>query len=502
MAPAEGHETFAGQAGATRREPLVVRCPCGASHTVEAVRGVDAAADPELARALRDPAPGTRLNEFACPVTGAAFALDLPIVYHDPGGQVFALVLPEGARHRELDERAALWAELASDRRQPPPAYVRAFEVVFGPSGLRAELERAAEQRIAAERRDRSARELDRCRDALAEREAELLRREAALADRAAALDRRSEESGRTGDARREDTRREPRPTAGRSRTIHSEQHAVASGVIGDPADEPPPHLRSERSLIAQLGDVSRRVSAAVELGNRGHASALEPVFEAIASMTRTEASAALASVVGFGAAATPFLVRGLRSRRAYVRQGCALALAVVGGDQAVEALGDQLVDEPTEIWREIARALGELGGSAIAPLAARARRAAEDRRERVAWALAHIAVGDRKRVEALAQGRDPIAAGAARHALELTRLAASDRAEVRGPDQSREVTVNRAFSRRFFEAMNAPAGELLAAASSPAYVLDEADLLEPDHDEADDAPAEPLDEADLLPGA
>src|SRR5690606_28082617 len=107
-------------------------------------------------------------------------------------------------------------------------------------------------------------------------------------------------------------------PPPPRSEPIDSGHEVEASGTIGG-AELPPASLRSEESLVAELADGNAgRVEAAVELGQRGHPSAIEPVFAAIASMTRTEASAALASAIGFGSAATPKLLEGLASRKAY----------------------------------------------------------------------------------------------------------------------------------------------------------------------------------------
>ena len=62
-----------------------------------------------------------------------------------------------------------------------------------------------------------------------------------------------------------------------------------------------------------------------------------------------------------------------------------------------------------------------------------------------------------------------------------------------------RDVTVNRAFSRRFFEALeqgNPEEGQAALAqldASSPMEMLDESDLIEDAEDEAE------LDESDLI---
>lgn len=153
-------------------------------------------------------------------------------------------------------------------------------------------------------------------------------------------------------------------------------------------------------------------------------------------------------------------------------------------------------------------------------PLAARLGRmgdgAGAAERERIAWAMAHVGVrGGRAAVATLASGHSPVAAVAAM-ALERVEPAARDDVHGRGP--AREVTVNRAFSRRFFEALErglpeVAAGELEALdASGPMEMLDEADLLDDvdllaEADLADgdgdggDGTEDELDEADLLPG-
>jgi hypothetical protein len=138
-------------------------------------------------------------------------------------------------------------------------------------------------------------------------------------------------------------------------------------------------------------------------------------------------------------------------------------------------------------------------------PLAARmgrlGDRATPGQRERSAWAMAHIGVrGGRGAVETLSGGASAVAPIAA-HALELMAPAARD--DLRGTGPGREVTVNRAFSRRFFEALGG--GGLRAAAnaelealdaSGPMELLDEADLIDDGEGGADEAE---LDESDLL---
>jgi len=213
--------------------------------------------------------------------------------------------------------------------------------------------------------------------------------------------------------------------------------------------------------LLDLLDDKDLRLGAALELVRRGDPLAVGPVFGAIRRMTRGEAVRVLPVVIRFGEHATPHLVDGLRSRKAYLRQGCALALGVMKSAEGIDPLCDLLAGEPTEVWKEVARALGEIGAGAIMPLALRLRGPdAEDPdiHERVAWALAHVAAkGGRAAVESLAAGRDVAAAGAARRALELAGAARDNDAQVRGRAALGDVTVNRAFSMKFFEAMNGP---------------------------------------------
>ncbi len=269
-----------------------------------------------------------------------------------------------------------------------------------------------------------------------------------------------------------------------------------------------PARDRSADELLAMLENKDRRLDAAVELARRGEDRAIGPVFNTLRRMTRSEAVRVLGHTVGFGGRAAPHLIDGLRSRKAFLRHGCALALAIIGTEEAIEAIADLLITEPTEIWREIARAAGEAGPRAVMPLLSRLAGQSEEVRERLAWALAHVAArGGQQAITTLAGGRDAAAAGVAARALELAPTARSEMRQVRGAALDREMTVNRAFSRRFFEALEAirpgSAPELAmshdsADLSGPAELLDEADLLEAA--DADDIDAEPLDENDLIP--
>lgn len=303
-----------------------------------------------------------------------------------------------------------------------------------------------------------------------------------------------------------------------RSEPIASDAEPVASGLIGQTSEpvaraapagangngsttgDPRVTGLGADALVAMLGQRDRRMIAAIELCRRGDPAAIRPVFTAIEAMSRAEAGRVLGHVVGFQREAEPHLLALLESRKGFLRQGAALALAVLRSEVGLEACCDLLLDEPTEIWREVARALGESGEAAVLPLAARLSRRPATTHERAAWAMAHIAArGGKRPIEALAGGRDPVAAGVARHALELTDLARSDHLQVRGERMPRDQTVNRAFSRQFFAAMAAEPATIGTGVdgSGSMLLLDESDVLEAMDVDLDEAE---LDEQDLIP--
>ncbi|HTJ43980.1 MAG TPA: hypothetical protein VL463_17865, partial [Kofleriaceae bacterium] len=307
-----------------------------------------------------------------------------------------------------------------------------------------------------------------------------------------------------------------PRDSNGK-RAIASGDEPVASGTIEAaprtrPASAADVKGRSVDELIALLDDRTHRVAAALELCDRSDGRAARPVIASVRRMSRAEAVRVLGASVKFGEAAAPALTAGLASSKAFLRHGCALALALLRTETGTDAVIDLLLSEPTEIWREVARAVGQVGPSALMPLASRlgrlGDRATPSAKERMGWAMAHIGVrGGKQAVETLANGHSAVAP-VARTALELMAPAAKDDLRVRGgatggSSPGRDVTVNRAFSRRFFEALERGLPDLAAEglealdASGPMEMLDESDLVE-DLDE-EDAEAE-LDESDLIP--
>src|SRR6185312_5833287 len=127
-----GSRVYLGRTVSTRTERVVYACPCGERFAADVWRGVDARDEAEAKR-LTD---GT-LNRVTCPSCAAKAEVQVPVVFHDGARERLVLVLPDGLRHRELGERAALFAQLAEDG-VAPPGYVLSPEVVFGAAGLRA----------------------------------------------------------------------------------------------------------------------------------------------------------------------------------------------------------------------------------------------------------------------------------------------------------------------------------------------------------------------------
>jgi len=287
---------------------------------------------------------------------------------------------------------------------------------------------------------------------------------------------------------------------------VTSEEVSQVSGSIGQTPPKGIPKGKPIEELIGELDDRAKRVSAAMELCDRADPRAAAPVIAAVSKMSRAEAVRVLGMSVKFGAAAAKPLTEGLASSKGFLRHGCALALALLRDEEGTQAVIDLLLSEPTEIWREVARAIGQVGPSGLMPLASNygrlGDRATAQTEERVAWAMAHIAVrGGKAAVETMAGGQS-VVAPVARHALELHASAARDQTSVRpganGSQVGKDVTVNRAFSRRFFEALEqglpdvGQAGLHALDESRPMELLDEADLID-DDDEAE------LDESDLI---
>jgi hypothetical protein len=227
----------------------------------------------------------------------------------------------------------------------------------------------------------------------------------------------------------------------------------------------PSVQTRDTGELLTLLDDRELRLEAAIELASRHEVATLPVLFAVLRRMSRIESNALLPRIASIGAPAERWLIDGLRSKKSFMRQGCALALGRLQTPMAIDALVRLLFAEPTEIWTEIARAIGDVGVGAVMPLAARVREVEGEERERIVQALAHVVSrdaalpGSRAAVEALATGRDALVATAARRALVLAPEVHNAHEAVRS--ERREQTLVRAFTRRFYDAFdNGDTGE------------------------------------------
>jgi hypothetical protein len=200
----------------------------------------------------------------------------------------------------------------------------------------------------------------------------------------------------------------------------------------------------------------ARKLAAALALCDHSDPRAARPVIAAALQMSRGEAVRVLARAVKLGPPAHPALIEGLSSSKAYLRHGCALALALGRSDEATQAVIGRLLSEPTDLWHDIARAIGEIGTPALVWLVRDVGRGGPEAEERIAWAMAHVgARGGEPALSAMAAAESIVSPIASR-AVELLAMMAGDRGAERdaaGPGE-RELSVNHAFSQQFFEAL------------------------------------------------
>ena len=207
--------------------------------------------------------------------------------------------------------------------------------------------------------------------------------------------------------------------------------------------------------LLALLDSKETRVKASLILCERRDPDTVAPLFEAAKKMTRSEVLQVLPLLVSFGAAAEPHFVSFLKSNKSFLRQGAALALGILRSSTALDALVDCLLDEPTGIWKEVARVIGEIGPGVVVTLASRATEANAEGRERIAYALAHLLVasGDHGLLRDYLDTEGPMAA-IARRAYELEEDARQAAAvyEREGDEDESVVT---SFTRQFLRALH-----------------------------------------------
>ncbi|MDH5492906.1 MAG: hypothetical protein OEY14_13210, partial [Myxococcales bacterium] len=186
---------------------------------------------------------------------------------------------------------------------------------------------------------------------------------------------------------------------------IDSETHALAHEAIGamsagaSATIPPPAEVPHDRlgelgipELVLLLERPDGRRAAALELIQRGDAELLPRVFDALRRMPRADVAALAPALVPLGDTVGDALVEGLAARKTFVRQAAALVLGELRLRRAVVPMVHLLMNEPTDVWREIARLLGDFGKGALRSLG-RVAREPKGKEGRIAYAMAHLAV-------------------------------------------------------------------------------------------------------------
>ncbi|MCB9702039.1 MAG: HEAT repeat domain-containing protein [Myxococcales bacterium] len=260
---------------------------------------------------------------------------------------------------------------------------------------------------------------------------------------------------------------RGPKRPLGRRRS--QQPPMVASGEIGDssPASSspvPPAPPRSPNRL-AKATEILEGVPTMDQLAS---------VIKSMEDFDADEILALLPALSELGPSVTPMMIERLRSPRREVRQSAVILLGLARDGRAIDPLCDALLAEETNVWRDIARALGNLGPRVIGPLCEVVRRVDPQRRDtmanRVARALAEVVLSDgdarggpgRHAVEALVDVQDPAIASAATHALATLTDVSSAGEEIRGERPLAEDTAVRGFARRAYEAITTPELDIL----------------------------------------
>jgi hypothetical protein len=246
----------------------------------------------------------------------------------------------------------------------------------------------------------------------------------------------------------------------------------------------------TEEALLPLLADRAQRRDAALELCDRGDPRMAEPVHRAVCNMNRGEVARVIPAMIPFGKDAARLFVKGLKHRKSFIRQGCALALGQMKAEEGITSLMEMLLAEPTNVWKEASRALGDMGTVSLGALVAGVRTADGEGRERISWALSQSALDHdcRVEVEAMAKGRDTRLARVAARAMELTEMVKANDDEVRGGKPIKEQTIVRSFTRQFFDSMSGEVSELSEDdILEQEEVLDESDILEEEVEVSDE---------------
>jgi hypothetical protein len=221
-----------------------------------------------------------------------------------------------------------------------------------------------------------------------------------------------------------------------------------------EPADVENLDALPSEDLLPLLERRAVRKKAALVLASRGNAEHLDPLFRAARRMGRPDLVQVIPALLRFGESAGDYFVEGLTARKSFTRQACAIALGELRLRRAVVPLLHQLMAEKTPVWREIARALGRYGSSAVKPLL-RYLRNPQGKEDRLVQAMAFFAIyGSVKQVEELASSGDAAVAALASNALGMRDAVRVVDEQLRGagPLESNDAVLR--FGRRLHQAI------------------------------------------------
>ncbi|MBK8171030.1 MAG: HEAT repeat domain-containing protein [Sandaracinaceae bacterium] len=213
-------------------------------------------------------------------------------------------------------------------------------------------------------------------------------------------------------------------------------------------ADMSPPEL------VLLLDDPRGRWHAAVELCKRNDTDYVGAIGKAARKMPRAEVVRVVPKMVSFGEAAGDALIDALSARKTFVRQAAVLALGHIKLRRAVSPLIHLLQSEESDVWKEVARVLGELGVASFKPLL-KAAKEPKGNEDRFIVALAHASTnGSRKQLQAIANDKSegPLVARLAEQAVIKEDDAKRQADDVRADSTYAGSESVKLFSRRFYQ--------------------------------------------------
>jgi hypothetical protein len=225
--------------------------------------------------------------------------------------------------------------------------------------------------------------------------------------------------------------------------------------VPAEPAQPLPAEALTSIDLRKRLDDPALRMDAIFELCRRGHPAAITPIFKVLGSLSPEDVATTVVCMLALGAGVSGGLVECLDSPSQDVRHAAALGLGQLKVPETLLPLLRRIETETTPSWTEMARALGDYGGPALA-IVVRAL-PSSDRRERLMVGLAHLANhGCAEDLKNLENDPDSAVALASRQALaRCTRMQAEDVA-VRTQLPLRDNSPEARFSQVFFATLAA----------------------------------------------